>query len=160
MAADVPEEGLSGIRGWLVLVAIGLCLTPIRMGADIVKGLRAFNPGVWHAVTTPGTAAYHPLFGPLIVGELVTNAALLIWSVVLLYLFFAKRRAFPSSMIAFLIVRLAVEGADLVVARMIPSAAAAITPAIYAALGGGLLVVLIWVPYFLRSRRVHATFVG
>jgi hypothetical protein len=30
---------------------------------------------------------------------------------------------------------------------------------VYSALGGSLVLVLVWVPYFLRSRRVDNTFV-
>jgi len=139
-------------------VAVGLCVTPVRLGAEIVKGLRPLDPSTWHAITTPGTRAYHPLFGPLIVGELVVNAALLIWAGALLYLFFAKRRAFPAVMITFMITRVVFQAADLGVALMIPATAARIGPAVYGALAGSILVALLWVPYFTRSRRVEATF--
>jgi hypothetical protein len=159
MAETRGEVAPSGIGGWLYLVALGLCLTPLRLGAEIVRGLRPLHPTTWHAVTTPGQPAYHPLFGPLIVGELVTNVLLLIWAVALLYLFFTKRRSFPGTMIAFLIARLGVQAADLFVARLIPAAAAAVGAGVYGALGGSALVVLVWVPYFLKSRRVAATFV-
>ena len=159
MTASGSQVAPSGIGGWLLLVAVGVCLTPIRIAAEIVKGLRPLAPATWHAVTTPGTRAYHPLFGPLIVGELVFNAALLVWVVVLLYLFFAKRRSFPVAMIAFLIVRVVGQGADLGVALMIPATAAGIGPAVYGALAGSVLVAAIWVPYFVTSRRVEATFV-
>ena len=152
------QVGPRGIGGWLYLVAVGLCLTPIRIATEIVKGLRPLDPTTWHAVTTPGTRAYHPLFGPLIVGELVVNAALLIWAGVLLYLFFAKRRPFPVVMITFMITRVVIQAADLGVALMIPATAARIGPAVYGALAGSVLVTLIWVPYFIRSRRVEATF--
>ncbi|HUO64609.1 MAG TPA: DUF2569 domain-containing protein [Terriglobales bacterium] len=159
MAENQSQAASSGIGGWLYLVAIGLCLTPIRLLVEIIRGLRPLNPPTWHAVTTPGMPAYHPFFGPLIVGELVTNATLLVWTVVLLYLFFTKRRAFPGAMIAFLVVRLLVQFADMLVARMIPAAAASVGPAVYGALAGGVLVVLIWVPYFQKSRRVATTFI-
>jgi hypothetical protein len=159
MAENQSQVAPSGIGGWLYLVAIGLCLTPIRLLVEIIRGVRPLDPATWHAVTTPGMPPYHPLFGPLIVGELVANAALLAWAVVLLYFFFAKRRAFPGAMIAFLIVRVGIQVADLLVARMIPAAAASIGPAVYGALAAGGLVVVIWVPYFLKSRRVAATFV-
>jgi len=159
MAEDRSRVAVSGIGGWLYLVAVGLCLTPIRLGAEIVRGLRPLDPATWQVVTTPGTRAYHPLFGPLIVGELVANAALLVWAIVLLYLFFTKRRAFPVAMIVFLIVRVVIQVGDILVARMIPAAAATIGPSVYGALAGNLLVVLIWVPYFIKSRRVAATFI-
>ena len=159
MTAISSQAAPSGIGGWLYLVGIGLYLTPIRIAAEIVKGVRPLKPGTWHAVTTPGTRAYHPLFGPLIVGELVFNAALLIWAVVLLYLFFTKRRSFPVAMITFMIVRVVGQVADVGVALMIPAAAARIGPAVYGALAGSILVAAIWVPYFVTSRRVEATFV-
>ena len=160
MAGSQGPVAPSGIGGWLYLVAIGLCLTPIRLVAEIVRGVRPLDPATWHAVTTPGMPAYHPLFGPLIVGELVANVVLLAWAVVLLYLFFAKRQAFPGAMIAFLFVRLAIQFADMLVAKMIPAAAAAASgPTVYGALAGGVLVVLIWVPYFSKSRRVATTFI-
>ena len=150
--------GPSGIGGWLYVVAVGLCVAPIRIAAEIVKGLRPLDPATWHAVTTPGTHAYHPLFGLLIVGELVVNAALLIWAGALLYLFFAKRRSFPVVMITFMITRVVFQAADLGVALMIPATAARIGPAVYGALAGGVVVTLIWVPYFIRPRRVEAIF--
>ena len=157
--ATSSQAGPSGIAGWLYPVAVGLCLTPIRLAAEIVKGLRPLEPATWHAVTTPGTRAYHPLFGPLIVGELVVNAALFIWAGVLLYLFFAKRRSFPAVMITFMITRVLFQAADLGVALMIPAAAARIGPAVYGGLAGGVLVTLVWVPYFIRSHRVQSTFI-
>jgi hypothetical protein len=149
----------SGIGGWLYLVALGLCLTPVRLVLETVRGLRVLDPATWHAVTTPGRPAYHPLFGPLIVGEVAANGILLLWTFGLLYLFFTRRRIFPPVMVTFLIVRVLIQAADLLVALLIPVAAAAIGPSVYSALGGSLVLVLVWVPYFLRSRRVDNTFV-
>jgi hypothetical protein len=160
MPTNQDQSAPRGIGGWLILIAIGLCLTPIRIGAEIVQGVRSHQPLAWSAVTTPGSPAYHPLFGPLISGEMVANVVLLVWALVLLYLFFTKRRAFPRAMIAFLIVRVAIQMADIFVASSIPVAAGSIGPRVYGSLAGNLLVVLVWVPYFLKSRRVAATFVG
>lgn len=159
MTVQSFRAGPSGIGGWLYAVALGVCIAPIRLGTEIVKGLRPLDPATWYAITTPGTRAYHPLFGPLIVGELVVNAALLIWSGMLVYLFFAKRRAFPPVMITFMITRVVFQAADLGVALMIPVTAARIGPQVYGALAGSILVALIWVPYFIKSRRVELTFI-
>ena len=159
MTANSSQAAPSGIGGWLLLVAVGVCLTPIRIAAEIVRGLRPLEPATWHAVTTPGTRAYHPLFGPLIVGELVVNVALLIWAVVLVYLFFTRRRAFPMAMIAFMIARVVAQVADAGVALMIPAAAARMGAATYGGIASGVLVALVWVPYLIKSRRVELTFI-
>jgi hypothetical protein len=148
-----------GIGGWLLLVAVGVCLTPVRLAVEIIRGLRPLEPTTWHAVTTPGTRAYHPLFGPLIVGELVVNAALLIWAGVLVYLFFTRRRSFPFAMITYMIARVVAQAADTGAALMIPVAAATMGPAAYGDLATGVLTTVIWVPYLIRSRRVELTFV-
>jgi uncharacterized protein DUF2569 len=71
VTAGISQAGPSGIGGWLYLMAIGLCVTPIRIAAEIVKGARPLDPATWRAVTTQGMRAYHPLFGPLILGEIV-----------------------------------------------------------------------------------------
>src|SRR6266852_5251949 len=153
MTASTSQAAPSGSGGWLLLMAAGVCLTPIRIAAEIVKGLRPLEPTTWHAVTTPGTRAYHPLFGPLIIGELVVNAALFIWAGVLLYLFFVKRRPFPTMMIMFLITRVLFQAADLGLALMIPITAARIGGELYGGLAGGILVALIWGRYLVTSRR-------
>ena len=62
-------------------------------------------------------------------------------------------------MIVFMIVRVVGQAADLGMALMIPATAARIGAAVWGTLTGGVLVVAIWVPYLVRSRRVEATFV-
>ena len=150
----------AGIGGWLILVAVGLCLTPIRIAAELLATLRPLTSALWHALTTPGTRAYHPLFAPWIVGQLVVYSALLLWGLALLYLFFAKKRPFPRLMIAFLIARAVVQVADLSVALRIPIVANSLTVNAFGGPTIAFLVAAIWVPYFWRSRRVAATFVN
>ena len=148
-----------GLGGWLILVAVGLCLTPIRLAAEILATVRPLNSALWHALTTPGTRAYHPLFGPWIVGQLVVFSAMLLWALVLLYLFFAKKRLYPRLMIAFLIARALVQVADISVALRIPMVASSLHVNAFAGPAIAIVVAAIWVPYFRRSRRVAATFV-
>jgi hypothetical protein len=148
-----------GLGGWLILVAVGLCLTPIRIAAEIFATVRPLNSALWHALTTPGARAYHPLFGPWIVGQLVVYSALLLWALALLYLFFAKKRLFPRLMIAFLIARALVQVADISVALRIPIVASSLQVNAFGGPTIAIIVAAIWVPYFLRSRRVAATFV-
>jgi len=61
------EWKYNSIGGWLIIVAIGLCLSPILQLLFIVRELLPiFTNGSWRVLTTPGSPAYHPLWGPLI----------------------------------------------------------------------------------------------
>lgn len=156
---ESARPAAAGIGGWLILVAVALCLTPIRIAAEILSTLRPLNSALWHALTTPGTRVYHPLFAPWIVGQLIVYSLLLLWALALLYFFFAKKRVFPSLMIAFLVARVFALAADLSVAFRIPIVANSLGVNAFGGLITSIVVAAIWIPYFLRSRRVAATFV-
>lgn len=71
------STGPKGIGGWLLLPAVGLVLTPFRMGVQFYRDLLpSLTPEIWHALTSPGSSAYHPLWGPLIICEMLLNGAL------------------------------------------------------------------------------------
>jgi len=153
--ASKPE----GLGGWLILVAIGLCVQPVLLLKAIADNVAIFDPDTWRALTTPGVPAYHPLWAPLLLGETGVNLVLFAWSGVLLYVFFAKRRGFPRLVVAYMGVSLAAVLADLALARAIPSAQAHLTASDYRQVGRSAISAAVWIPYFLRSRRVAATFV-
>ncbi len=154
---DVPD--LKGIGGWLILVAVGLCLQPLLLLKALSENAAAFKPDTWGVLTTFGTFAYHPLWAPLLVAETGVNVVLLAWSGVLLYFFFSRGRRFPSLVIAYMGVSVAAVIADLAVASAIPVTRARLAAGAYGQVGRSVISAAIWIPYFLRSRRVAATFV-
>lgn len=155
----VTPSGVEGLRGWLVLVGVGFCLAPFRILKAIIEGAKAFEAETWVVLTTPGTRAYHPLWAPVIIGETILNVLLLTVALVAVYLFFKKRRAFPGVAIGFLAAGLTVVILDLVVLQTIPAARAQIGVSEMGDVARAGLGAAIWIPYFIRSKRVRATFV-
>jgi Protein of unknown function (DUF2569) len=147
------------IGGWLILVTLGLALTPLRLGVSIVtEGIPFFTGETWKALTTPGREAYHPLRAPLLIFELLGNAAFCIWAVVLFWPLFKRKRAFPRLIIISLVANFTFVLVDLLVASRIPSVGT-IGPETMRELIGSGVTCVIWVPYFIMSKRVAGTFV-
>jgi hypothetical protein len=161
--ADAPPalDGPKGIGGWLILPVIGLFVFPIRWLVSVFNDyVPIFQSGAWAAVTTPGSPRYHPLWGPLLAGEIVFNLAFLAIDVWLLVLLFSKSWRFPKVFIAFAAGNLAFILLDAAVASYIASAMGHTGGT---GMGGeiarALVVVAVWVPYMLVSKRVQNTFV-
>lgn len=143
---------LQGIGGWLILVAIGLVLGPIVVFGQTLISLVP----VLFAEQTQHFLETHPALHAIIIGEVVTNAifvAILVW---LNFLFFTKKRAFPSFMIFYLVFQVVITVADGYAAfRLMPSHAQVGMAAARAIIGA-----CIWIPYLLVSRRVKLTFIN
>lgn len=155
----VPAEP-RGLGGWLILPAIGLCITPVRMlmvlAADF---LPIFREGYWEILTTPGSAAYHYLYAPLIIYEIAANLAFALFAVVLLFLFFRKSHRFPPLCIAYYAANVLFVVSDWVLGGCIPDLAAQPDPGAMQELVRSVVGAGIWIPYMLRSQRVKNTFV-
>ncbi|CAH0525782.1 DUF2569 domain-containing protein [Vibrio hippocampi] len=85
------------IRGWLILIAIGIIVTPIRtlyIVGEIYPTI--FADGTWELLTTRGSEFYSPLWAPIIIIEIVADALFFIIGICLIYLFFTKKRSFPK----------------------------------------------------------------
>jgi len=161
--APVPvDAGPQGLRGWLLLVGVGVVLSPFRFIVDFTGTAASyFSSAVWLETATPQGEAYHPLYGPLLMFEMVVNVLLIGLSVVACYLYFARRRLFPRIYITLLLASTSVLILDEVLGGHVISAAgldagadADSTKAIW----GGILGCAIWCPYMLKSRRVKSTF--
>ena len=154
-----PTKQCEGIGGWLILVAFILLRAPI---AVLVTLFRAVFPllqhDTWAALTTKGTESYHPLWAPLIISELIVNLAFLALALIVLVLFFRRKRSFPRFVIILYLAHLGWEVCLTLVLRQIPAMAG--EPATSSLVGviGLSLGCAIWIPYFLVSKRVRATF--
>lgn len=160
LTIESPVQQYEKIGGWLILLAIGLILTPLRvlvfLGKDFVP---IFTTKTWSVLTTPGTGAYHPLWAPILMFEGVGNTVLIVFSVIVAIYFFQKRRIVPKLMIALLLSNLFFVGADYFAANLIPGVGSQKDVESMREFAGVVIACSIWVPYFLVSKRVKATFV-
>ncbi|MFB7142685.1 DUF2569 domain-containing protein [Gottfriedia sp. NPDC056225] len=157
-----------GIGGWIILVVIRLITVPIFAFLDIYNNIMVnFQPNNWHALTTPGSNAYHHLFGPLLIFELIYKILLIIVPVFLLVLMFKKSRLFPKFMIIYLLGLVVFEFLDIFFTNIIINDLPVLQEGKGELLSMGvrgfesiIVNAAIWVPYFLRSKSVKATFLN
>lgn len=149
-----------GLGGWLILPAIGLFAFPIRLAASFYNDfLPIFQEGYWEVLTTPGYEAYHHLWAPLLIFEIIGNSLFIIFDIVLIVLFFTRSYRFPTLIIIFIATNLFFLAGDLVFAGLIPAMAAESDPESVKELTRSIITAAIWIPYFLVSKRVKNTFV-
>lgn len=161
-STDEPTERERGqaISGWLILIAIGVSLTPIRLLAYFIGDFESyFDLTYWQQCTTPGGPLYHPITAPVLIFELLSQVSMIILSVALLYLFFSKRRGFPKCYVAFTLSCMALAIFWLVIAKNFPDSLGLDVATAQNYVGRLILPCLIWVPYMLLSKRVKNTFV-
>lgn len=150
---------LKGIGGWLIVLTIILCLKPIIYAVFLLKHAGVyFTLSSWSILTTPGNAHYDPLWAPLLIFEVLGNLTMLVFSVLILVLFFQNRFAFPRFFMLFLVLSVIMVTLDEVGAGLIPKAHGG--PAVSGvALFRTLFHSIVWILYVVRSQRVKLTFV-
>jgi hypothetical protein len=149
---------LEGIGGWLILVAIHHILRPILFIINLYKLLpTVLHLGSWRVLTEPGQAAFHPSWAPVLLFELCYNSLCLIFSGLLLVLFFQKRALWRWCYVVFFLVVVFGVGFDAHFAQQIPAARDELGPSIRV-LVQVIVAAAVWIPYCLVSKRVKATF--
>ena len=157
--APASRHEPSGLGGWLVLVGLGVTVSPVLLGAGFLKTAPSYTASSWARLTTPGEAHYHPLLAPLLLFELVANLGLIVFAILQVSLFFRRKRMFPLLFVIFAAARLLVPAIDGLLVNTIPALAdrASAEPAVKWNVA---FWTLVWVWYVLRSKRVENTFVN
>lgn len=159
VATELGDRAKSyeGIGGWLILVAINLIRAPIAFCVTLLRSVfPLLRHDTWVALTTKGSEAYHPLWAPIIVSELIVNLTFLGAALVALVLFFRRKHLFPKFMIGLILATAIWEVLLGFVLKQIPDAGGDST--VFSGAIGLVLACAIWIPYFLVSKRVRATF--
>ncbi|UXY13611.1 DUF2569 domain-containing protein [Chitiniphilus purpureus] len=155
------EKNLEGLGGWLILVGLGIIISPLRiLGQMFVMYSEIFSNGVWAALTTPGTEVYNPLWASILFGEMALNGVLALVWIFIAFLFFSKKKVFPKWYIGILLFTVVFILIDALVIKAVLPDEPIFDAQTYKELGRSLLVALIWIPYMQVSKRVKATFVN
>lgn len=154
------ENGVQGISGWLILFTVSLFISPFIAAYGVLTiGRILVNPAVWERLTSPDSPAYHPLWSPVLIFELVGNLVRVLFCLGLLILLFTRRRIFPPLAIVYLIALLGFAWVDHLLSQQIPAIRDRPASQGFANHLQTTLYVLIWAPYFWMSERVRNTFV-
>jgi len=158
MSSNAREP--SGLGGWLALVIFGMFASLVRITWEMFKlHVPLVMDGTLAKLSDPQHPAYHPLWVPLFCIEVLANLATLALTVALIVLVFKRSRLAPVVAIGWYVYGVALIMGDYLMWQLIPSVAAQPVDAeLIRDLGRSILVTLVWVPYFLRSRRVRNTF--
>jgi hypothetical protein len=141
-----PRSDLNGIGGWLILVAVGLAISPLVSLHGLYRDFRLlFGHTNW------AVESYHGL-ALLILFEAITNTIFFLSLAGLNYLFYLKKKSFLGWMIAFLCVQPLIILVDHLAAMRYFPTVSLVHPV------RALISAAIWIPYLLRSLRVKETF--
>jgi hypothetical protein len=146
------------IGGWLILVAIGLIIS-LLMLIRAVYFSNAFSKSAWDNLSsyTPDLAL---LWKWIFVLEVGTNMSILAGIILLLVLFFGRRKILPRFYVIFKTITLLILIIDLIIVNIISDGVTKFTLiADLTNLLTKLIFSIIWIIYFLKSSRVKQTFV-
>jgi len=151
-----PE--LDGLRGWLILVGIGVWLRPLFAFIGVGALVYGYDLDTWEALTVSGNPGYHPLWAPVMAAEVFDIGLVAPVYLYSLILFLRRHRLFPALMIAILAYELISTFSFAIVLQAIPGADTAVKAEFLKTFFQSLIGACIWIPYFFLSRRVLSTF--
>lgn len=146
------------IGGWLILLSIGLIIHPFKLAYEIFDGLDTYSLENWNYFTMPGSEDFHFLWHPILLFELTVNIFWLVFSCLILVLFFQKRKSFPEIFIPYMIFGLVIMILDCFLVYLIPSVKVNWEFEIYKDVIKQGIYTFIWSLYFMKSKRVKRTF--
>jgi len=158
---DVHEtEQPLKIGGWLILVAIGIVLSPMRsLMLMSTTYPDIFIDGTWEALTVVGSPAYSPMWAPLILGEMLINVVFFCLGLYLAYLFFTKKVTLPRWYFGLAISSSLFILIDAYVISIVIPDTAMFDPETRKEFFRSLISLFIWSPYLFFSQRAKDTFI-
>ncbi len=146
------------IGGWLILPAIGLCVSPFIYLYSIYSN-EYITGGAFDMAFNRLFVNYNPSLGIAIIGEYVFQLLFLCMVILLLVLFFKRRSSVPKLMVIFYGSNLIFLIITVIVLSVIDIVDQSIVEESYKSVFKALVSSAIWIPYFLNSDRAKETFV-
>lgn len=157
-SADAAQQ-VSGIGGWLLLFAVILALSTVRT----LQGLYSlhwplFRDGTWTILTDQDSAFYHPLRAPLVACELAVNVGNVLLAIATLVCVIRKSRSAPKIAIVWLSWNAGNGVVYYSLAQALPDLMDSSDPDELKQIVRSLIYAVVWIPYFMKSKRVRNTF--
>jgi Domain of Unknown Function with PDB structure (DUF3857)/Protein of unknown function (DUF2569) len=147
------------IGGWLILMAVGVTLSPVWRFIASLKVFRLLGEARWLQMERFARSGSHPGFMALLLFEVAADSILLVWAAALTILFYRRHRAFPHAWIAVGLCNILYVGLDHVGVKIANSSQPSSDFMAVGEILMGALAVGTWGSYLLASRRVDQTFV-
>lgn len=155
------EKNIEGLGGWLILVALGIIISPIKIISFLLPLKKdIFDSGFWEMATTPGSEFYNTLWKPILLNEIGINILLIAAWIYIAYLFFSKKKLFPKVYMSVMIFTLLFIILDAFAVKLVLPDEPIFDPETTKEVVQTLVACIIWIPYMLLSKRVKATFVN
>jgi len=155
-----------GLRGWLILVIIGLFATVLWQAYGVYESITLFTDGTVDVLSNPASGAYIPGFVRALKFEFITEILFLIFAVYFIFLFFKKSRKFPKYYVFLLVASVVYVVLDYIILSSLTVSSSEMKQVIDEVLSEGeteigrtVITAIIWGLYMTKSKRVKVTFV-
>lgn len=159
---DDKKDKLYGYGGWLIFFSIGQAYTLyVAISNIFVDVIPSVQNERWSELTDKNSESYSSLWYPFIYAEVIQALILSILAAIIVYMTFTKSKHYKNAQITYVIVIFMFGTIATVIFSGINSDYGeevypnAITPLIRS-----IWYVVLWIPYFLKSKRVANTFIN
>ena len=155
-----------GIGGWLLLPIAVLLYTVYGAWDDIQQAnMVLLDPELWKAFKTPGTLLYHSPWVIVLVIAAIIQVGIFIVAIIALAAIYKKKKIVPRIMISFYVLALCLVVTDMAttfffISKISPELANNMAPELIRKMVGMGVGAIIFIPYFIKSKRVKNTFVN
>ena len=158
--APTTEPQAPPFGGWLIVIAIGLVISLLQNLNGLVRIVALAAGPVWTRLTDPASPRYHPYWRVVIIYEVIAACIYFVMNLVAIILFSRKQRLFPTFTVILIPLTFILSCVDHYLVGLIPAMveAPAHTRGAYL-LAVKFIMLHVWIPYLLLSKRVKETFI-